>query len=215
MGLMLDIHEIMRQLSQWRPIFHSEADFQFSLAWIIKEKYPDCEIRLEFVPEFNLNLHLDILVILDGKWIPIELKYTTKKCIKNIKDEIYVLKEQGAKDLGCYNYLKDIMRIEQFRDRADKFIEGYTIKITSEMTYLKESKKADCIYADFSIAEGSIKTGLMNWASNTGSGTKKAAENPILLSGVYPIHWKNYSKIDDSNSGTFMYLVNTITKGID
>ena len=113
MGLILDIDKIMYQLSRWRPIFHSEADFQFSLAWMIKEQYPNCDIRLEFVPEFNSNLHLDILVILDGKWIPIELKYTTRKCIKTINDEVYVLKEQGAKDQGCYNYLKDIMRIEE------------------------------------------------------------------------------------------------------
>ena len=84
MVLTLDIYEIIRQLSIWRPIFHSEADFQFSLAWLIKKKYPECEIRLEFVPSFNPNLHLDILVILDGKWIPIELKYTTKKCIITI-----------------------------------------------------------------------------------------------------------------------------------
>ena len=61
MGLILDIYEIMHQLSIWRPIFHSEADFQFSLAWMIKEQYPNCDIRLEFVPEFNPNLHLDIL----------------------------------------------------------------------------------------------------------------------------------------------------------
>ena len=27
MGLTLDIDEIMYQLSKWRPIFHSEADF--------------------------------------------------------------------------------------------------------------------------------------------------------------------------------------------
>ena len=50
---------------------------------------------------------------------------------------MYVLKEQGAKDQGCYNYLKDIMRIEEFRDKNNNFIEGYTIKITSEMSYLK------------------------------------------------------------------------------
>ncbi len=61
MGLTLDIDEIMCQLSKCRPIFHSEADFQFSLAWMIKEQYPNCDIRLEFVPEFNPNLHLDIL----------------------------------------------------------------------------------------------------------------------------------------------------------
>ena len=162
MGLILDIDKIMYQLSRWRPIFHSEADFQFSLAWMIKEQYPNCDIRLEFVPEFNPNLHLDILVILDGKWIPIELKYTTRKCIKTINDEVYVLKEQGAKDQGCYNYLKDIMRIEEFRDKSDKFIEGYTIKITSEISYLKPPTKVNCTYAEFSIEEGSIKTGCMN-----------------------------------------------------
>ena len=33
MGLILDIYEVMHQLSIWRPIFHSEADFQFSLAY--------------------------------------------------------------------------------------------------------------------------------------------------------------------------------------
>lgn len=168
----------MHRLSLWRPIFHSEADFQFSLAWIIKEIYPDCEIRLEYVPDFNTNLHLDILVILDGKWIPIELKYTTKKCIKTINDEVYVLKEQGAKDQGCYNYLKDIMRIEEFRNKTSKFIEGYAIKITSEMSYLKPPTKINCTYAEFSIEDGSIKTGCMNWDANTGKGTMRGMEAP-------------------------------------
>ena len=46
MRIKLDIHEILHQLSRCRPIFHSEADFQFSLAWIIKEQYPNCDIRL-------------------------------------------------------------------------------------------------------------------------------------------------------------------------
>ena len=212
MGLILDIYEIMHQLSIWRPIFHSEADFQFSLAWLIKKKYPECEIRLEFVPEFNPSLHLDILVILNGKWIPIELKYTTRKCIKTINDEVYVLKEQGAKDQGCYNYLKDIMRIEEFRNKSNNFIEGYTIKITSEISYLKPPTKVNCTYAEFSIEDGSIKTGCMNWAANTGKGTMRGMEAPIELTGIYPINWKEYSKVDDNNSGTFMYLVNRISK---
>ena len=77
-----------------------------------------------------------------------------------------MLKEQGAKDQGCYNYLKDIMRIEEFRDKSDKFIEGYTIKITSEISYLKPPTKVNCTYAEFSIEEGSIKTGCMNTIYN-------------------------------------------------
>lgn len=125
---------------------------------------------------------------------------------------MYVLKEQGAKDQGCYNYLKDIMRIEEFRDKTSKFIEGYTIKITSEMSYLKLPTKVNCTYAEFSIENGSIKTGCMNWDANTGKGTMRGMEAPIVLTGMYPINWKEYSKVDNTNSGTFMYLVNTISK---
>ena len=70
----MNIHSIMRDLAG-RPIFHSEADFQFALAWQIKERMPDCEIRLEFPPFRRENMALDI-------WVPtmkmaIELKYTT------------------------------------------------------------------------------------------------------------------------------------------
>ena len=122
------------------------------------------------------------------------------------------MKEQGAKDQGCYIYLKDIMRIEEFRDKADKFIEGYTIKITGEMSYLRPPIKVNCTYAEFSIDDGSIKTGCMNWSTNTGKGTMRGMEAPIVLTGMYPINWKEYSKVDDTNSGTFMYLVNTVTK---
>lgn len=82
MESILDIHEIMHLLSMWRPIFHSEADFQFSLAWLIKKKYPDCEIRLEFVPEFNPSLHLDILVILNVNGFLLSLNIRQKDALK-------------------------------------------------------------------------------------------------------------------------------------
>ena len=29
---------------------------------------------------------------------------------------------------------------------------------------------------------------------------------------MYSIQWKEYSKVDNTNSGTFMYIVNTIRK---
>ena len=104
------------------------------------------------------------------------------------------------------------MRIEEFRDKSNKFIEGCTIKITSEMSYLKPPTKVNCTYAEFSIEDGSIKTGCMNWDTNTGKGTMRGMEAPIVLTGMYPINWKEYSKVDNTNSGTFMYLVNTISK---
>jgi len=42
------MEELMEELKDQRPIFNSEDDFKFSLAWLIKEKYKDkVEIRLE------------------------------------------------------------------------------------------------------------------------------------------------------------------------
>ena len=52
----------------------------------------------------------------------------------------------------------------------------------------------------------------MNWAANTGEGTMRGMEASIELTGIYPINWKEYSKVDYTNSGTFMYLVNRISK---
>ena len=55
-----------------------------------------------------------------------------------------------------------------------------------------------------------LKTGVLEWSHNTTIGTKKGNESPIILTDIYPIQWREYSKIDDRNGGTFMYVVNTI-----
>ena len=34
-----EINKLMKRLSKKRPVFDSEDDFKFSLAWLIKEKY--------------------------------------------------------------------------------------------------------------------------------------------------------------------------------
>ncbi|MEG0826687.1 MAG: hypothetical protein RR404_04390, partial [Bacilli bacterium] len=83
-----NIELVMSKLKQRRKIFTSEADFQFELATVIKEEYPKTKIRLEYCPEFDSNMHIDILIIIDDNWIPIELKYKTKGCKKVIDNEI-------------------------------------------------------------------------------------------------------------------------------
>lgn len=207
-----DIELIVSKLKSKRKIFVSEADLQLELAWIIKDEYPNAKVRLEYCPAFDLNMHIDILVILDNKWIPIELKYKTKGCCKKIDNEIYNLKNHGAKDVNCYLYLKDVQRIETIRDNVSEFAEGYTIFITNELSYTKKPIKPNCVYKEFSLAEGIEKCGVLDWSEHTGAGTKKNCEKPIHLKGNYPINWKLYSKIDNSNAGTFIYLVNKIYK---
>ena len=50
------MEKLMEELKDSRPVFDSEDDFKFSLAWLIKEKYrDDVEIRLEKKMNNNKN----------------------------------------------------------------------------------------------------------------------------------------------------------------
>ena len=84
----LAVHDLMRRLAADRPVFHSEADFQFALAWRIRELTPNCEVRLEYrVHLADKPLYLDL-------WLPtlgtaIELKYKTRELLAPIGAELY------------------------------------------------------------------------------------------------------------------------------
>lgn len=207
-----NIELIISKLKEKRRIFVSEADFQLEMAWIIKEQYPNAKVRLEYCPTFDFSMHIDILVIIDNRWIPIELKYKTKGCKKTVDSETFNLKNHGAKDVTCYLYLKDIQRIEKIRDNVSEFREGYTIFITNELSYTKKPLKQECVYKQFSLEDGIVKNGILDWSKNASEGTKKNCEKPINLKDKYIMKWNYYSKIDDTNTGTFVYLVNKVNK---
>lgn len=97
---MLDIHRIMKSLATRRPVFHSESDFQFALAWQIHESIPNCEVRLEFKPFPDESMYLDI-------WLPtaetaIELKYLTRNLDVEYGGERFTL-ASGARDIESYD----------------------------------------------------------------------------------------------------------------
>lgn len=206
-----ELKDILRELAMKRKVFVSENDFQFELAFLLKEKYIDAKVLLEYCPWFDASMHIDILVIKDDKWYPIELKYKTKSLSMEYIDDIqYKLKNQAANDIGCYAYLNDIARIEEVKSKEPKFKKGYTIFLTNDMAYLNNPKKENCFYRDFSLKDGEIKKGNLSWDPNTGEGTMKGREKTIELSGVYLINWEDYSKIDDCKNGEFKVLINEI-----
>lgn len=214
-----NIQTIIDKVKDKRKAFVSEADFQLEFAWAIKEKHPEFKVRLEYVPEFDRKMHIDILVITDEGWIPIELKYKTKGCTVKEGNETYVLANHGAKDVNCYLYLKDIQRIEYIKKKkGNQFVEGYTVMLTNEESYMKEPKNSNVIYAAFSIhdrnKDGKIKNekhGLLSWGENAG-GTKSGHDD-ITLEGKYKMHWEKYSEVDDADGSEkvkFHYLWNKI-----
>lgn len=43
----MNLDSLLNQLALKRPIFHSEADFQHTLAWEVHLSHPAAEVRLE------------------------------------------------------------------------------------------------------------------------------------------------------------------------
>lgn len=207
-----DIFLLIKDLSEKCKLFVSEADFQLELAWIIKQKYPDAVVKLEYCPEFDESMHIDILVIIDKKWVPIELKYKTKKLQTIVEGEYYNLKNHSAKDVNCYAYLKDIQRIETIKNNVSSFKEGYAILLTNDLSYTKPPRSEHVNYYEFSIHNDCIKHGILDWGKNTGEGTKgKNYKSPIELAGTYKMVWNDYIKLDTTtNSEKFQILINRV-----
>ena len=212
----IDMTEVIKTLQGKRQIFCSEADFQLEMAWVIKEMYHNAEVRLEYVPTFDDKMHIDIIVFISNEWIPIELKYKTKKSKKEkmtdqITQEGFNLKNQGAKNIGCYLYLKDIERIERIKEAVkNNFKEGYAVFLTNDETYRNRPRKINCDYKDFSLEDERIieRGEPLKWAS---AKKNKGIEDPIILKGIYKMEWNEFSKVDKERSdGTFYYLVTKI-----
>ena len=131
---MLDIDNQMVALSKERPVFHSEADFQFAFAWRIKQAMPRWNIRLEFnpVPEEGRTMALDIWIPTAG--VAIELKYPTRRLDTVVGGERFALRNHGAQPPNRYDYLRDVQRLERevATGRAKR---GFAILLTNDHGY--------------------------------------------------------------------------------
>ena len=57
-----------------------------------------------------------------------------------------------------------------------------------------------------------VKSGLLNWREDAGSGTTKNRERPINLTGDHLIEWQQYSKISYARNSIFKYLLLEVSK---
>ena len=160
---MFNMEDVLNKLSKKRPVFHSEADFQHSLAWEIHEMHPDLNIRLEKREEINgEDLHLDIFIFRDGEVCALELKYKTKRLKVTISNEDYDLKDQGAQDLGRYDFCKDIEKLEKVLEKYPGGT-GFAIFLTNDDLYWRMPPNPNTADEDFRIHEGRTIKGTLKW----------------------------------------------------
>jgi hypothetical protein len=204
---MLDVRNALRLLALERPLFHSEADLQHALAWKIHEIEPRAKVRLE-VPSKRLDRRerIDILVTLAGTTCAIELKYKKRGLQCTLNDEIYSLANDGAQDIGRYDFIKDIARLERYVASTTNAI-GWAILITNDELYWKTSPRG-ISSAAFFLHEGRVIDNSipLTWHRSTGEGTMRGRTEGLQLRGSYKFLWDNFSSIANPASCAFRCL---------
>lgn len=202
-----DIHRVMRRLAGRRPIFHSEDDFKFALAWQMAKNTSDA-VRLE--RPFSLEgarRYLDIWLRTPG--IAIELKYKTRQLSVEHDGEQFSLKNQYAHDHGRYDFIKDIQRLEKIaadrlvEDRTE-FLRGFAVLLTNDPAYWKPGGEGTIDEA-FRIHGGRQLAGTMAWTKDAGEKTTEGRRDPLVLRGAYELRWRPYRTLPTKN-GEFRYL---------
>jgi hypothetical protein len=205
--IMIEITDVLNELSKERPVFHSEADFKHALAWRIQEEYPELNIRIEKRVILNEEkVYFDIFAFKDNKIVVIEMKYKTKNLDTIVNSEEFSLKNQWARDCGRYDLIKDISRLEKametFYDST-----GFAIFLTNDKSYWETPKgNLNTVDKNFRIHKGKTIEGKLSWKEGTSKGTMRGREDPTILKGKHILNWEVYSNLQKQN-GEFKYLL--------
>lgn len=198
---MTNLIEIVQQdvfafLRSNKELLFNERDFQMHLAtWLrnSSNSYDDVDVEY-YIPKgilkhyvWNRELRLDIVV-------KKELKYKTKKLKRKIsrfdeilKDEVVVMKNQGAQDLGMYNFWKDIRRLELVRNQFNRVKGGLAVFVTNDFFYVKGSKSTSNNYL-FNISEGKHDI-FKHWKNEESACAMRDEYKSFEVEYKYTIHW--------------------------
>lgn len=210
---MIEINKILDNLAKKRPVFHSEADFQHALAWEIHQCLPNADIRLELpVHVGGLYLHIDIWIVSQDGISAVELKYKTRSLSIHVDNEQYLLKNQSAQDIGRYDFIKDIQRLEHVVGTYSN-CDGYAILLTNDNSYWSKPASRDTVDSDFRLNDGRSLEGILNWGVGASDGTKKDREQPLTLQNKYSVRWEDFAQINLANYGAFRSLKIMVSKG--
>ena len=194
------IEEVMSKVQELRSGFISECDFQFIMGVAIRDLYKIDDIVMEYkypdeAIKNNERQYIDILVIMNNKYYPIELKYK-HKCnnIEITKNLNYDLSDETCTTDHRKKYFEDIDRLSKLSNvkiQKFNFAKGYAILLTNYKQFREEKSKKQQVY---SLDQNKINNIKMK--------INKKCENIIC-----DMKWYDYR---DSNE--FSYLITTINK---
>ncbi len=213
-GFKQSLCRALAQLAERRPVFHSEADFQYELAHQLHTVESSLEIRLErpIRSEGARTFNVDMMIRQSGCWYVIELKYLTAALTHTYLGEEFLLRSHSARDLGRYDLLKDISRIETIVDRGQATA-GFSITVTNDKALWTAAQRSDLIDMEFHLHEGRVLEGQLAWSEHAGLGTREHRQAPVFLRNQYQVNWSEYSQVPTERNGMFRFLMFDIAAG--
>ena len=187
----------------YNELLFNERDFQMHLATWLRNSdnhYDDVDVEY-YVPKTELDnyiwdseLRLDIVVKKDGEYCPVELKYKTKKVERQISrfdemldDKVVVMKNQGAQDLGMYDFWKDVRRVELVRNRFKNVKGGLAVFVTNDQLYTKASRQNSNNYL-LNMTEGKHSV-IKHWQNEDSACAKMKSYKSFEVEKEYSIKW--------------------------
>lgn len=186
------IERIINDFANESIIFANEAQFQFDLAWKIREQCSDY-VKILLEGKLEKNEYTDIVIDERDSITAIELKYKlADKEVEYMNEdgEKITTSAQGAADAGSYDYLKDVQRLEVLKKKG-KINKGFAIMISNYPIMWGSNVKDDSNWSDFHLKDKQkIKKEGKNlfWKD----APTKAYSNTITLQKSYDIKWEEY-----------------------
>ena len=209
---MNNLETILKNMAESRPVFHNEQDFQFEYAWRIRTEFPEWKIRFERPFEYSKTerRRIDLWLEGDGVTYAIELKYKHRDLICTINNEYFYLKDDGAADIGRYDFVSDIARMEEVKKKSSD-VRTFAIIITNMSGFWNPPKKIPGVASDFAVYDGNIfGNQICEWRS------PNDPKSSIPIQGEYELHWEKYSTLNTNEDlrasgipmtgGDFRYL---------
>ena len=195
--------DVFAFLESYNELLFNERDFQMHLATWLRNSanhYDDVDVEY-YVPWQELDgyiweseLRLDIVVKKDGEYCPVELKYKTKKVERQISrfdemldDKVVVMKNQGAQDLGMYDFWKDVRRVELVRNRFKNVKGGLAVFVTNDQLYTKASRQNSNNYL-LNMTEGK-HSAIKHWQNEDSACAKMKSYKSFEVEKEYSIKW--------------------------
>ena len=199
----LALPDVMSHLAARRPVFHSEADFQFAFAQALADLDPDIRIRLEVPQRGTRSTYVDLTCTADQVSL-VEFKYITRAWTGSDgrTDEPFNLRGHEALDLARLAFIHDATRLEGWTDEQPN-ANGFAVLLTND-NRLWEQPTSTRVTRDraFRIHRGRSLAGTLLW----GTPEQPYEPNTRILRGTYSTDWHDYSHLDDRPGGTHRWL---------